>query len=72
MMSIHGKDNGLVDIARSLSCATRSKMPVCRISTDTCPRDGEADPVATSQPADEIEKLIANNTAALALDRRPI
>ena len=67
MMSIHGEDNGLVDVATLALMRNTLENAGVPISTRyASPRAGEIDPVATSQTAEEIEKLIADNTASLA------
>ncbi len=67
MMSIHGEDNGLVDVATlALMRNTLEGAGVPYLNAVRSPRSGEADPVSTSQTAAEIEELITNNAAALA------
>jgi cholesterol oxidase len=67
MMSIHGEDNGLVDVATlALMRNTLEKAGVPYLNVVRRPRSGEADPVATCQTVEEIENLIASNAAALA------
>jgi cholesterol oxidase len=97
MMSIHGEDNGLVDVATlalmrntlekagiphlNAMCGPRARRQMTAIERVISIRNAlvrrvrelmglssdKADPVAASQTSDEIENLIANSTAALAL-----
>jgi choline dehydrogenase-like flavoprotein len=70
MMSIHGEENGLVDVATlALMRNTLEKAGVPYLNAIRGPRSGETDPVATWQSPDKIEKLIADNTASLAPGR---
>jgi cholesterol oxidase len=65
IMSIHGEDNGLVDVATLAlmrDTLETAGVPYLNGGED---RSSEADPVARSQNADEIEALIVNKTAAL-------
>jgi cholesterol oxidase len=68
MMSIHGEDNGLVEVATlALMRNTLEKAGVPHLNSMFGRGTGQCDPVATSQKVDEIEHLIANNTDALTL-----
>jgi cholesterol oxidase len=67
VMSIHGEDNGLVDVATlALMRNTLEKAGVPHLNAMSGAASGRGDPVATSQTIQEIEGLINNNTAALA------
>lgn len=67
MMSIHGEENGLVDVATlALMRNTLEDAGVPYLNAILGPRGGETDPVTTSQPPNKIEELITDNTASLA------
>jgi cholesterol oxidase len=70
MMSIHGEENGLVDVATlALMRNTFEKAGVPHINAMSKSRstDDQRDPVTKSQKAAEIEQLINDNSSALAL-----
>lgn len=66
MMSIHGEDNGLVDVATlALMRNTLENAGVPYLNTIGGSRTGETDPVTTSQLPGKVETLIVNNSAFL-------
>jgi len=70
MMSIHGEDNGLIDVATlALMRNTLEKagVPHLNAMSDGVPPGRKDDPVTKSQTAQEVEQLIDKNSAAFAL-----